>query len=238
MNRLFASIVVAAALSISMHAEEPSLTMRTLEPSRDDNFIPARVPGFELRELNKKRTITYAIDSETEVRLSFPVLIYFPVSDGTPRPEVPELRRIYNDLATVAARSQDPDLLSSLLKIDRLLADMGEKRETPAAYPAQNAPAVSPGPRVISEKRISADVPPQALVSPDQAAPRAAVLPSPRDLDELPISQVAGKTAKIEPTPAKAPSPDSASAVREAPQSAESPASPAPTVMPKMASTK
>jgi hypothetical protein len=171
MTRIFAVLVLSAA-TFSFAADD--ITMRTVEPEKDDSFIPARLPGFELRELSKQRMIAYAIDSETEVRLHVPLLVYFPVNDGKASPHVPELRRIYNDLAAAAARTGDPAIQSALLRLDRILADLGEKRDVPPSYTSGEAapPQKEQRPRVVGERRIPEEtIAPIAISSPTRSIP-------------------------------------------------------------------
>ena len=165
MNRIiFTATLLLAASVLAVAADDHTITTKALDPVKDDAFIPTRLPGYELRELNRKRTLTYAIDAETEVKLTFPLLVYFPTNDGAPRPEIPELRRLYNDLAEIVARTSDDDGQKVLLRLDRILADMGEKRDIPANYstvPQAKQPQTKS--RVISEKRISTDTMPNVV---------------------------------------------------------------------------
>lgn len=147
-----------AAAAPAVHGQEFPAT-RKLDPSRE-SFVPFAVPGFELREMNKKRHLVYVVDEQTEVELSVPVLIYFPLDGAVRRPEVVELRHIYNDLAKIAAETQDAATQTLLLRIDRLLADLGEKREIPHEYEKQNRVSSE---RSVTKPKPSVDIPVVAL---------------------------------------------------------------------------
>lgn len=71
----------------------------------DDNLLPLRLPGYELRVLDKRKKMLYNIKGQW-VEASLPVYFYYPTEPANKDRALQLLRKVYDDVLALGEKPQ------------------------------------------------------------------------------------------------------------------------------------
>jgi hypothetical protein len=71
--------------------------------SIDDPVLPLKIPGYELRTLDRRKDVLFNVDGSW-VRASVPVFVYFPTDSKTRTDGLAHLREVYQSLLNLGRK--------------------------------------------------------------------------------------------------------------------------------------
>lgn len=125
-------VLAAASCAWASPADGPQ-TPRALGPV-DDPVLPLKIPGYELRVLDRKKPVVLMVGGE-RVEGSLPIFIYFPTAD---RPALlAPLRRAYDGLLTLGRKPEwtGAELRQVLQDLDQALRLLELPSKSPSPAP-------------------------------------------------------------------------------------------------------